>query len=78
MVWLSTKTARNASRAAFLGADSVVTLEIGHESWDIVPPRGARTPINGDRKFVTALARGLEVLRCFTPTEGQLGNGEIA
>jgi len=55
-----------------------VTLEIGHESWDIVPPRGARAPINGDRKFVTALARGLEVLRCFTPTEGQLGNGEIA
>src|SRR5918997_2052925 len=31
-----------------------------------------------DRKFVTALARGLEVLRAFTPTEGLLGNGEIA
>ncbi|MCZ7660625.1 MAG: IclR family transcriptional regulator [Xanthobacteraceae bacterium] len=31
-----------------------------------------------DRKFVTALARGLEVLRAFTPSEGQLGNGEIA
>jgi DNA-binding IclR family transcriptional regulator len=27
---------------------------------------------------VTALARGLEVLRAFTPTEGLLGNGEIA
>ena len=41
--------------------------------------RAARAPaINGDRKFVTALARGLEVLRCFTPTEGLLGNGEIA
>jgi DNA-binding IclR family transcriptional regulator len=33
---------------------------------------------DGDRKFVTALARGLEVLRAFTPTEGLLGNGEIA
>ena len=68
----------NASRALYWERDGVVTLEIGHESWDIAPPRGARTPINGDRKFVTALARGLEVLRCFTPTEGQLGNGEIA
>jgi len=55
-----------------------VSLEAGHESWDIVPPRGARSAINGDRKFVTALARGLEVLRAFTPTEGLLGNGEIA
>jgi DNA-binding IclR family transcriptional regulator len=61
-----------------MGADRVLTLEAGHESWDIVPPRGTRTPINGDRKFVTALARGLEVLRAFTPTEGLLGNGEIA
>jgi len=55
-----------------------LTLEVGHESWDIAPPRGTRSPANGDRKFVTALARGLEVLRCFTPAEGQLGNGEIA
>ena len=55
-----------------------MTLEVGHESWDIAPPRGARSPHNGDRKFVTALARGLDVLRCFTPAEGLLGNGEIA
>lgn len=55
-----------------------MSLEVGHESWDIAPPRGARSPHNADRKFVTALARGLEVLRCFTPAEGQLGNGEIA
>jgi len=32
---------------------------------------------DGDRKFVSALARGLEVLRAFTPSEGLLGNGEI-
>lgn len=31
-----------------------------------------------DRMFVTALARGLEVLRAFHPDETLLGNGEIA
>jgi DNA-binding IclR family transcriptional regulator len=31
-----------------------------------------------DRQFVTALARGLEILRCFGPGDGQLGNQEIA
>lgn len=32
----------------------------------------------GDRKFVLALARGLEVLRAFRPRDGFLGNQEIA
>lgn len=31
-----------------------------------------------DRQFITALARGLEVLRCFQPGDGLLGNLEIA
>ena len=31
-----------------------------------------------DRQFVTALARGLEVLRAFRPGDGALGNQEIA
>jgi DNA-binding IclR family transcriptional regulator len=31
-----------------------------------------------DRQFVTALARGLEVLRAFAPQDGSLGNQEIA
>ncbi|HHJ1480784.1 TPA: IclR family transcriptional regulator [Pseudomonas aeruginosa] len=31
-----------------------------------------------DRQFVTALARGLELLRCFTPRESLLGNLELA
>jgi len=44
----------------------------------MAPARGARPAIHGDRKFITALARGLEVLRAFTPTEGLLGNGELA
>lgn len=33
---------------------------------------------NKDRQFVTALARGLEILRCFRPGEPLLGNQEIA
>src|SRR3972149_9794841 len=32
----------------------------------------------GDRQFATTLARGLEVLRCFTPMEPMLGNKEIS
>jgi DNA-binding IclR family transcriptional regulator len=32
----------------------------------------------GDRQFATTLARGLEVLRCFTPLEPLLGNTEIS
>lgn len=31
-----------------------------------------------DRQFVTALARGLEILRCFRPGEAFLSNSEIA
>jgi DNA-binding IclR family transcriptional regulator len=31
-----------------------------------------------DRQFITALARGLEVLRCFEPGDRLLGNQEIA
>jgi DNA-binding IclR family transcriptional regulator len=42
-----------------------------------IDAKGGRVP-DGDRKFVAALARGLEVLRAFTPSEGLLGNGEIA
>lgn len=33
---------------------------------------------NKDRQFVTALARGLEILRCFRAGEALLGNQEIA
>jgi DNA-binding IclR family transcriptional regulator len=31
-----------------------------------------------DRKFVTALGRGIEILQCFTPSEPELGTVEIA
>jgi DNA-binding IclR family transcriptional regulator len=46
--------------------------------WSVAAPTARERPPVRDRKFVEALARGLEVLRAFTPTEGQLGNQEIA
>ena len=35
-------------------------------------------PFPGDRQFVGALYRGLEILRCFRPADGPLGNQELA
>lgn len=35
-------------------------------------------PIGRDRQFVTALARGLDILRAFRPGDGPLGNQDIA
>jgi len=55
-----------------------MTLYAGQDVRDMpAPAKGARSA-DADRKFVTALARGLEVLRAFTSTDGLLGNGEIA
>ena len=43
------------------------------------PPAGPYSyEHEGDRQFATTLARGLEVLRCFTPLEPMLGNKEIS
>lgn len=56
-----------------------MTLLSGGETWsDTAPFDRASAGRVDDRKFVTALARGLEVLRAFTPSDGLLGNGEIA
>jgi len=47
-------------------------------------PQGPRTKARGkprpkkDRHFVTALARGLDVLACFRSGDAMLGNGELA
>ena len=54
-----------------------MTLHAWQDIRDIVRPASGECAAAGDRKFVTALARGLEVLRAFTPTEGLLGNGEL-
>ena len=48
------------------------------DSWQTSVERFADDAAHRDRKFVVALARGLEVLRAFTPSEGLLGNQEIA
>jgi DNA-binding IclR family transcriptional regulator len=55
-----------------------MTLYAGQDIRDMpASAKGARSA-DADRKFVTALARGLEVLRAFTSTDGLLGNSEIA
>src|ERR1700680_3922036 len=40
--------------------------------------RGVSAHDRTDRMFVNALARGLEILRVFNPSDGALGNQEIA
>lgn len=53
-------------------------LAAAYEPWSATA-RNARTrPPMRDRKFVESLARGLEVLRAFSPTENLLGNQEIS
>jgi DNA-binding IclR family transcriptional regulator len=54
-----------------------MTLQTGHDLRDMTTPASRGRANGSDRKFVSALARGLEVLRAFTPTEGLLGNGEL-
>jgi DNA-binding IclR family transcriptional regulator len=47
----------------------------------VAPPRRVPAGLEeyeGDRQFATTLARGLELLRCFTPEEPILGNKELA
>jgi DNA-binding IclR family transcriptional regulator len=54
------------------------SLAHAYEPWR-VRVRGVQEPTPPrDRKFVESLARGLEVLRAFTPADGLLGNQEIA
>src|SRR5580658_9911150 len=56
---------------------AAMTLHTGHDLREMPTPASRARSGGGDRKFVSALARGLEVLRAFTPTEGLLGNGEL-
>ncbi|EIU3498057.1 IclR family transcriptional regulator [Pseudomonas aeruginosa] len=44
----------------------------------LIDPMQEKDEELNDRQFVTALARGLELLRCFTPRESLLGNQELA
>ncbi len=54
-----------------------MTLQSGHDMREMPTPASRAGDAGNDRKFVSALARGLEVLRAFSPTEGLLGNGEL-
>jgi hypothetical protein len=50
-----------------------------YERWETDGRHNGTAPApQHDRKFVIALARGLDVLRAFTSTETLLGNQEIA
>ena len=40
--------------------------------------RASKYAESKDRQFVTALARGLEILQCFSPSKPELGTAEIA
>ncbi len=55
-----------------------MSLETGYETWEKAAGLEGRASGGKDRKFVSALGRGLEVLRAFTPAEGLLGNRDIA
>ena len=55
-----------------------MSLDAGYETWERAAGHDDRASGSKDRKFVTALGRGLEVLRAFTPAEGLLGNRDIA
>jgi DNA-binding IclR family transcriptional regulator len=48
-----------------------------YQSWKASGGRLSEAVEHDARKFIVALARGLEVLRTFTPAEGLLGNQEI-
>lgn len=49
------------------------------EHWEDNPTFASQQHLyEGDRQFATTLARGLDVLRCFTPLHPILGNKEIS
>ena len=50
------------------------TTPVGESFFGLEPERDTRN----ERQFITALARGLEVLRCFHPGDRLLGNKDIA
>jgi DNA-binding IclR family transcriptional regulator len=54
-----------------------VRAESAYERWSAAGERASARAAKPDRKFVVALARGLEILRAFSPSEGLLGNQEL-
>src|SRR5512140_2771628 len=64
-------TARRARRRA----QPVRTANMARDAKPSTPGAGAEST---DRQYVTALARGLEILRCFSARKPELGTTEIA
>lgn len=69
----SKKQELRASTSSEAPTGSRVTIES-------MPPHRQQYEHDGDedRNFVTALARGMELLRCFSPQQSVLGNQELA
>ncbi|SDA85635.1 transcriptional regulator, IclR family [Pseudomonas sp. NFPP33] len=55
------------------GADEIGLLKMG-----MLDPANVLSEEESSGQFVTALARGLELMRCFTPRDNVLGNQELA
>jgi DNA-binding IclR family transcriptional regulator len=55
------------------GADEIGLLRLG-----MVDPASSMGEEDSSGQFVTALARGLELMRCFTPRDNVLGNQDLA
>jgi DNA-binding IclR family transcriptional regulator len=76
-------------RAAGRGVNTALSLSVHHETAmptatavrkrsAAAPKPSKPPPSKEDRHFVTALARGLQVLACFRSGDSQLGNQELA
>jgi DNA-binding IclR family transcriptional regulator len=52
--------------------------ENGLAKMALLDPASAISEEEGSGQFVTALARGLELMRCFTPRDNVLGNQDLA
>ncbi|KUJ86866.1 MAG: transcriptional regulator [Halomonas sp. 54_146] len=54
------------------------TLDNQNDFQIVIDPMNTAGKQEKDRQFVTALARGVELLRCFTPSESTLSNLDLA
>jgi DNA-binding IclR family transcriptional regulator len=55
----------------------ILRMESAYEQWSVAGSKPSARTSKPDRKFVVALARGLEILRAFSPSDGLLGNQEL-
>jgi DNA-binding IclR family transcriptional regulator len=75
------KAIQGAGGPGVLGVGNALLAhgESDHESDPTLEDdRSVDEPVGRDRQFVTALSRGLDILRVFRPGDGPLGNQDIA